>query len=223
MLLQAIPLADGGPLYTETDFDRLIVEPWNAGSAVLFLLVAVFWAVKLRGKFRQYPFFAVSLVILTIGAIGGTVYHAFRYSEVFLMMDWLPIMVLCLLASGFFLFKAYGSWWPLAGTTAGLLVLQEINFRVFGSLVAVNVSYVLLALVVLTPVLLLLLRTRFHGGRWIGFALGAFVFALFFRISDGWGWLPMGTHFLWHLFGALAAQFIMQYTYEVYRYGMVTG
>jgi hypothetical protein len=37
-----IPLRDGGHAYTETNLDRLVVEPWNFVSAAFFVAVAVF-------------------------------------------------------------------------------------------------------------------------------------------------------------------------------------
>jgi hemolysin III len=69
--------------------------------------------------------------------------------------------------------------------------------------------------IVLLPVLGYLIKTRFANGRWVGFALLAFVAALTFRVADGWGWLHMGTHFLWHSFGAIAAFCMFQYLYLI--------
>ena len=42
-------LKDGGPQYTETNFGRTIVEPWNAVTALAFVALVVVWLIRLRG------------------------------------------------------------------------------------------------------------------------------------------------------------------------------
>src|SRR5262245_28804955 len=75
---------DGGPVYVETErnLDRVgtgaVVEPWNAASALLFLVVVVVWLVRLRGRYRKHPFLTCCLPLLAAGGVGGVVYHAFR-------------------------------------------------------------------------------------------------------------------------------------------------
>ena len=93
-------LADGGPWYAETRLDRTIAEPWNAVTAAWFLLLVVVWLVRLRGRFRRFPFLTCCLPILAAGGIGGTLYHAFRISSAFFWMDVLPIYLLGLATSG---------------------------------------------------------------------------------------------------------------------------
>lgn len=220
LLLQIVRLRDGGPLYAETNLDNLVAEPFNAASAFLFLLMAFYWIFRLRGQYRAYRFLTVAIAVLTIGGIGGTIYHAFRYSQVFLVMDWLPIMLLCLMASGFYLHRAYGSLRPALYFVGALFLLQFLNFQVIGLPQSVNVSYALLALTVLSPTFILLVKTNFKAGAWVASALGSFVLALFFRIADTWEILPMGTHFLWHLFGATAAMAMLQYTYLAYGFSV---
>src|SRR4051812_42771398 len=52
---------DGGPIYAETDLSRVIAEPWNAASASVFVLVALVWMVRLRGRYREHPFLTACL------------------------------------------------------------------------------------------------------------------------------------------------------------------
>ena len=48
-------------------------------------------------------------------------------------------------------------------------------------------------------------------------AVSAFAIALVFRQFDfalaGSGWLPTGSHFLWHLFGGIATWLLLHYIY----------
>ena len=106
MLLQILR-RDGGPIYAETNLSHLIVEPYNAISAILFLVVVVYWWSKLRGKYEQHTFLSYVIPILGIGGVGGTLYHAFRYTSIFHYMDWLPILFLCMAGSFYFCYKFF--------------------------------------------------------------------------------------------------------------------
>ncbi len=214
MLLQT-RLPDGGPLYAETNLDHLIAEPWNAASAALFLLIVAYWARKIWGKWRENPFLSFVVPVLAIGGIGGSLYHAFRVSQVFLTMDWMPIMILCLAASMYFFSLASGRWWLGLLVMVVLFFLQGLMYRLLPPSFGINAGYALMGLMVLTPTVWLLALRRFEGAKWVALALIAFVAALFFRIADGWGWLPMGTHFLWHVFGAAACHLMLEFIYRL--------
>ncbi|GAB4409520.1 MAG: hypothetical protein OHK0039_13280 [Bacteroidia bacterium] len=214
-ILLQLRLADGGPVYAETDTSHLIAEPWNGASALLFLFIVAYWVWLLRGRYRRHLFLTLVQSVLAIGGIGGTLYHAFRVSQVFLVMDWLPILLICLASSVYFFIRAWGRWLPALAVIVGMVLLQGVLFRSgwIPMRLAINVNYAMMGLMVLVPVVLLLVRTRFVAGQWVGIALLSFVAALFFRLADGWGWLPMGTHFLWHVFGAVACHSMFRYVY----------
>lgn len=206
---------DGGMLYKETDMAQLFPEPLNAVTAVLFLVIAIFWTFKIKGHFKQNPFLTYCLTLLYIGAIGGTVYHAFRQWPVFIMMDWLPIMLLCL-SAGFY-FVARSTRWQYAVLTLVMYVILMFALRNWilagHPSLFINVNYAIMASFVLFSVLRYLIFTRWKAGKWVGFALLSFVLALTFRIADKWEWIRFGTHFLWHTFGAIAAFCMFHYIY----------
>lgn len=209
---------DGGSLYTETNLHYFFPEPLNALTSCFFLAIAVYWTFKVWGKVHRYTFLTICIVLLYIGGVGGTVYHALRQWSFFIMMDWMPIMLLCLTAGIYFLFKVT-RWYYGA-----LLLLSYFVFQWFarmyirghgGMQLFININYAILASIVLFPVLGYLITTKFVHGKWVGYALAAFVFALTFRVADGWGWLSTGTHFLWHTFGAVAAFCMFRYLYLI--------
>ena len=87
-------LPDGGPLYRETNLNAFIAEPWNAGSSVVFILIA-FYLIWKTQRIKTLPLLLkIAPVILLIGGIGGTLYHAFRVSSFFLFLDVAPIYTL---------------------------------------------------------------------------------------------------------------------------------
>lgn len=214
MILQA-QLPDGGPHYTETDLSQLIAEPWNAVTAFLFLIIVGFWVYQLWGEFKEHKFLTAVLPILAIGGVGGTIYHAFRASSVFLVMDWLPILLITLGGSIYFMIKLLGKWYYGVLVIIAGVGLEFLNFNLVPMRYAINVSYSIMGLLVLSPIIIQLIKTRFFGVQWVGIAFGCFALAILFRTADPEGWLPMGTHFLWHIFGALTCHFMFWYIYKL--------
>lgn len=216
MLINPAP-PDGGMLYAETDMAQFFPEPLNAVTAVLFLVVAVFWTIKIKDSFKVYPFLTYCLILLYIGAIGGTVYHSFRKWPVFIIMDWMPIMLLCLSAAVYFLAEST-RWYYAVLTVVGYLTLMIVlrNYILTDNIsLFINVNYGIMAFLVLLSVLSYLIYTKWKYGKWVGFAFFSFVFALTFRVADKWEWLSFGTHFLWHTFGTIAAFCMFNYIYLV--------
>ena len=216
-------MPDGGPIYVETikylnsQDQGLIWEPYNSATALLFALVAVYWLFKIRGQDRVL-FFRISMVILLIGSMGGTLYHAFRSSRWFLMMDVMPIMLLIMGSVGWMLSRMLRrSWlaWLLAvaglgGTIALYLGIRKLGLSPFGF----STGYLMIAVYVLIPYIIYLRRTRWAGVRHLVMATVFFLSAFAFRSLDRGEYLPMGTHFLWHIFGALAAASLVSYLWR---------
>lgn len=214
MLSNQLP-PDGGMLYTETNMAQFFPEPLNAITSGFFLMIALYWTAKMRGNFKSNPFLTYCLVLLYIGGIGGTVYHALRQWSIFIMMDWMPIMLLCVSAGVYFLAQS-SKWYYGVLMILGYVGLQFFirsllsgdNIHLF-----VNINYALMASMVLLPVLKYLIYTKWKAGKWVGYALLSFALALTFRIADKWEWLSFGTHFLWHTFGAIATFCMFKYIY----------
>ena len=221
-------MPDRGPRYTETPLDPYapnapaIAEPWNAITAFLFILIVFVWVWRLRGRYRNYPFLCCCMPILLAGGIGGTLYHATRASSVFLVLDFVPITILGFTGSMFMAIRYWGrrGWWFLPAVclfyasvrSLFFAVLQPTNIQ-FG----INLSYASLAAVVLIPIGLVLLRTRFRHGGWVVAGVISFAIAWFFRLVDRdiASELPMGSHWLWHTFGAITTFLIIEYFYLV--------
>ena len=208
---------DGGILYTETNLRYLFPEPLNALTSCFFLAIAIYWTFKLWGKYRSHPFLTVCLVLLYIGGIGGTVYHGLRLWSFFIMMDWLPIILLCMAAGLYFLSKLIK--WYYAVSIVFVYISTQVAFENImmsrDPHLFHNINYAFMAALVLLPVLGNLLKTGWKHGKWVGFALSAFVLALGFRIADNWVAVEIGTHFLWHTFGAIASFCMFNYIYLI--------
>lgn len=221
-------MADGGPRYTETPADPygadapIIAEPWNAVTASFFIIIVLYWAWRLRGRFRHYPFLCCCLPILFAGGVGGTLYHALRTSRAYFLLDVIPISALGLAGAIYIAIRLSRTrWWAyMIGAACLYLGFNGLMFQFIprnNIQWAVNLSYASLAVLILSPIAVLLIRTRFRYVRWVVAGLISFVIAWFFRLLD-WEigiYLPMGSHWLWHTFGALSTAFIIEFFYLV--------
>jgi hemolysin III len=211
-------LRDGGLWYTETDPSHLVVEPFNALSAFVFIGIAAWWMMQLRGRFRERTFLYISTLILLTGAVGGTIYHAFRYSPIFILMDWLPILILCLMASVYFLYHTLNNIWFSLAIMLGFITVQVITWNI-GNTTGhhnININYAMMAITVLAPLLFFMRKKHFENWHLVAMATGCFALALFFRVVDREAWIPSGTHFLWHIFGAIACHQMFLFIYRSY-------
>jgi hypothetical protein len=209
---------DPGPIYTETlpglATGLLPVEPWNTWSNIIFVLLLIHIAWRTRVDYRRYTLIVMSLPILTIGIIGGTVYHATRSHVVWLFMDFMPIVILTSAAALVFWREVIGSW-PRAIL---LFLLVAVSGRALGFALAaersmqISLGYLSAALSILLPLAILVRRASWIG---LGFLCGivmTFAAAVACRMLDRAGTtspLPMGTHFLWHIFGGASVWMLM--------------
>lgn len=212
-------LTDHGPRYAETALGRFPVEPVNTLSNLIFLAVLILLVWRLTTKHRWTPFFFSVAAILFIGWIGGTIYHATRSSVVWLLLDWVPIAVLCLMGATWFslhleprtrrrmLFVGIPL---LLLTLAAAEGLRPAAMRIGG-------GYAVLAAAVELPAILHCAQNRGRRAGLLLGAVGSFAVALGCRFADAHfiGETPrLGTHFLWHLFGGLAAYFVLEYLWR---------
>lgn len=215
LLLLSFP-QDSGPIYQETLAGRLPVEPFNTYSNIFFLLIIVYFSLKVYRDYKNHRFLAWSLPVLFMGFIGGTVYHATRSHDIWMYMDWLPIVILCLAVSVYYAIKLKMS------KKRRFFLILIILFLVFGirmlpwpASLQTSIGYIATAVGLLLPILTYFYTTKLHHWGYILLAFLSFGFAISFRVMDRFLYvLPMGTHWLWHCFGALSVFFLISYIYN---------
>lgn len=210
-------VTDGGPIYKETDLTRFPVEPFNTFSNLVFFLIILYFSFKVYREAKTHYFLAWSLPVLFLGFIGGTVYHASRSHPVWLYLDWVPIVLLCMAASFYFVFKIPKPLLFKIGIIA-LIVFISIGGRRLPVPPSYKESlgYLATAAALLLPMAWYVISTRGRHAGLIVSALGCFTLAIFFRMLDRFvqsEFLYMGTHWLWHLFGGISVFFLMSYIY----------
>ncbi len=212
-------LSDGGPIYTETNPDHLIVEPWNAFSSLMIVIPAIVWLIRIRGQFKDYKFLVYAIPLMVLGGTGSTLFHAFRVSRFFLFMDVLPTAILTLSLSIYFWIKVFKRWWYVFFV---IIISFAIRFLLFGKVpshTAINISYAITGIITALPLLIILFKTRFYKLNYVLLTISFFSMALVFRELDTYSisFLPMGTHFLWHAFTGVGAYYILAYLFA-FRY-----
>ena len=134
----------------------------------------------------------------------------------FLALDALPIAGLGLATAVYAVRRLTRSWlwlvFPIVAVMGTRLLLNSLVPRSM----SITLGYALLGVALLTPLVLLALRTQ-HG-LWDRLAPAAALFfiALVFRAADlsAAALLPMGTHGLWHLFAAAAVYLLILFLRE---------
>ncbi len=197
-------LPDGGPVYRETNLSHTIVEPMNALTAIPFLFIAVYWMRKLRTHRGDSACLKYCITLLAIGGVGGTLFHAFRASRFFYLMDILPIALIGLTLGGYLWAVATRrSWAPVPVLFLALLV-QRGGLDAFPRQIGITLSYLVMAGMIVVPLFILLRRRAFADTRLVVGALVCFAAGISCRAIDAYpvDVMPIGTHWLWHLFSA---------------------
>ncbi len=192
------------------------MEPWNALTSLVMMVPALIWFFRLRKEWKRYRFLLWCIPWLVLGSLGSALFHAFRSSQVFLLMDVLPMAVLTLSVSIYFWVQVLPSWWMVFLVLVPSFLLRFWMFEFLPMQAAINLSYLLTGVLIFLPLLIILVRTRFLAWTDLLLSAASLSLALLFRKMDSWNipQLPMGTHFLWHLLSAPGAWFLAKYLYR---------
>jgi hypothetical protein len=213
---------DHGPMYNEFVHDTLIHEPWNAYSSLCFFIPVIFWLIYLRGKYRTYGIITALLPLLFLNGLGSTLFHAFRASNWFLLLDWLPAALMTLILSIYFWYRVTQKLWKAISVVLVFYILAFTMVKILSQqtgLSGPSIGYFFTGAAFLVPVIIDLKRNQWkHAGLYV-VSLFCLVLALLFRILDypspnPFAWLPQGTHFLWHVTSSLAVFTLGFYIYK---------
>lgn len=208
---------DSGPIYKETIMGRFPVEPFNTASNLIFLASIIYFSILIYKSKKKHWFLTFCMPVFLAGFIGGTIYHATRSDEFWLLLDWVPIVVLCFACSLYFIFRSPVPSWEkimLGLAILGLNIIPRISPIPKGY--RNSIGYIGTAIAVLLPIFLYAYRHKWKHFKFIAFTLLSFVTAVSFRTLDkkyDVEFLYMGTHWLWHTFGGIAVFFLMRYIY----------
>lgn len=196
--------------YCERTESSFLSEPINFFSNAAFLISAYFaYQLLKKYKIKERSYYILVLLLTLIG-VGSALWHSFR-DPYALLLDALPIFA-------FFLLFLYLLFRKLIGNGKKAFVLLIIFF-----LFQVVVSYLLPNFlngsvrhlvngVVFGMLAFILYRENKPIRKDMIIALSLYSLAIVFRSVDNsiCSLLPIGTHFLWHIFNAIAAFYAMK-------------
>jgi len=209
-------LADGGPVYAETGISEgFLVEPWNALTSLLMLIPVLYWLFRIRNELSAYRFMLYAIPLMAAGGIGSALFHGFRVSVAFLIMDVAPSAILTLSLAIYFWYKLLKRWYYVLVLFIPMILVRFLVFSTLPEHAAINASYAITGATILLPIPFLLHRMHYRGVWPISLTLLSFGLALMFREADmrAVEFLDIGSHFLWHTFSAIGGFFMLQYLY----------
>lgn len=216
--MQTLIPSDGGPIYAETDLTAFISEPWNALSSLAIALPSLYWAIRLNWNFKQYPFLFFLMPLLFLGGTGSLLFHAFRASRFLLWMDVLPTAIVTLSVSVYFWDKILPHRWQVASVVVPLAFLRFTNFfDYFVGQTAINVGYFVAGFLIFFPIIFFLQKHQFNHFRSVLISVIFLSLSLVMRRIDYSvaELIPMGSHFLWHIFSGVGAFYLAMYLYLI--------
>ena len=201
-------ISDGGPWYAETQYtDNLIVEPWNAFSSLLIAAPAFYFFWKIRKQPKEYAFLLSAIPFLILNGLGSTLFHGLRSSRIFLLMDFVPALILTLMITVYFWAKALPKWWMAFIPVAPVFLLRFGLIDLWPGQGGINASYTISGIAFLAPLFLIMRKLHYRKAGNIIIGSLCFIAAIWFRQVDQsfTDYIPWGTHFLWHTFSGIGA------------------
>ena len=208
-------LGDGGPIYAETGGEGFLVEPWNSLTSLLMLIPVIIWLLRIWKDMGSYKFMMYAIPLMALGGIGSALFHGFRASVVFLIMDIAPSALLTISLAIYFWHKLLKKWYWVLLLFIPMFLIRFLVFNILPEHMAINTSYFITGATILLPIPVLLYRMQFKGVWSILLTLLCFGLALMFREADirATAYISIGTHFLWHVFSAIGGFFMLKYLY----------
>lgn len=207
---------DSGPIYRETLPGRLPVEPFNTFSNLIFLVLIVYWGRKVFARGSKQDFLKGVIPVIALSLVGGMMFHGTRSHEFWLVLDWLPILLLSLALVIYMIAKLTPNIWGRLLIFLGIFALSlGLRFLPFPDGLRISLGYTITAFTISAPLLVYLWRTRWRYAGFAGSAVGVFLLAVYFRSIDrSQQFFEMGTHWVWHLLGGVAVHLLITFVYK---------
>ncbi|MEQ6167765.1 MULTISPECIES: hypothetical protein [unclassified Ekhidna] len=215
--MQTMLPTDGGPIYAETDLTAFISEPWNAISSLAIVLPAIYWAFRLKWRIKEFSFLYYLMPLLFLGGTGSLLFHAFRSSPFLLWMDVLPTAIVTLSVSVYFWDKILPRRWQVASVVIPFTFIRFAVFDFYSGQFALNLNYLITGFLIFFPILFYLSKQRYNHFSSILVSVIFLSLSLIMRRVDYSfaEWIPMGSHFLWHIFSGIGAFYLAKYLYLI--------
>ena len=184
------------------------------------LIPVIIWLVRIWKDVGSYRFMMYAIPLMALGGIGSALFHGFRTSVAFLILDIAPSALLTISLAIYFWYKLMKKWYWVLLLFIPMFLIRFLVFNLLPEHMAINTSYFITGATILLPIPVLLYRMQFKGTWSILLTLISFGLALMFREADirATEYISIGTHFLWHVFSAIGGFFMLKYLYAFRTY-----
>ena len=210
---------DGVAVNAETDYSSFPVEPLNAVSNLIFLIVLFYWIKKVGFNFKRYPLIVTGMPLLFFGVLASIMHHLFRAEKAWNSAGMIAVFYAVIMVCVYLWYRIAGKWLNAFLYTMAV----PLFFWVFSLLpevthkLTVSVLFAAFSVTVVLPAMVLCIKNRLKHLETLGIASFLFTLAIFFRIVDlkAVSYFSRGTHFLWHIFGAVTLFFLIKFIYLI--------
>lgn len=215
--MQILLPVDGGPIYAETDLSVFFSEPWNAISSLAIVLPSIYWAFKLEWNFKDFKFLYFLFPLLFLGGLGSVFFHAFRASRWLLLLDIYPTALVTLSVGIYFWSRVLPKWWHVLLIIGPLTFVRLQLFNILPYSLALNIGYFITGSLIFLPIFVFLVKNEFEYYKPILISVLCLSISLIFRRIDFTiaEYIPIGSHFLWHILSGIGAFYIAEYLYLI--------
>ena len=208
---------DGCAVNAETVPGRFPVEPFNAISNFAFLAIIIYWTWKTKFRIRLYPVIVITMPLIFGAFICGMMHHILRSGKEWHILNLICISYAVITTCVYLWYRVTGSWMK-----SFLCVFSiPLIFRLFlasislPEVISVAVVFVVMAMAIMIPACIHCIRNHLKNLDLLIISSISFMIALVFRQIDAnlVGISTIGTHFLWHIFGAISVFFVLKYLF----------
>ena len=214
-----LKMPDGGRYNAETVPERFPVEPLNAVTNALFLVLIVYWVRKTKLNLPKHPLLTMILPIVLAGTVGGVGHHLFRNDRIWHDIDMLCIFFAVIMTCVFFWYRVTKNWsLSFCFTLFYPLALRAVMFNAaITDRISVFVVFAAMALWIFVPAVIYCWQNKLAHLGYLGASAFIFTMAMVCRQVDVdmQTYFERGSHFLWHILGVLAAHVLMTYVYII--------
>ena len=206
-----------GLIYRETNLHGFPVDPWTTYSHILLLIVLIYWWKKVYGQFRKHAFLTFCLVLISLNFTGSFLYHSLRGPLIWILLDSLPIAILSVAVAVHFLVRIKNLF--LTVLIIAFPLVSAFIVSLFSGLPAhdnPDIGYFAMGLIFVLSLMTYLGKSQWKNWQLIAGATGSVIIAISFRVADtrwNFPFLPMGTHWLWHVFSTISGYLLLRYVY----------
>ena len=196
--------------YCERVGDEFYSEPVNAISNIAFFVSAFFvYRLLKKNNIKHFSYWFLFALLLLVGT-GSLLYHTFR-NPFTLALDAIPIYIFFLTFIYVLLERLTKSRSIAAFLLAGFFVVQILASYTFPTFLSGSIRHVVNG-ITFFGLIFWLHKKYARLDPYVIAAFFVYILAIVFRSIDNsiCSMVPIGTHFLWHIFNATAVYFAIR-------------